>query len=71
MTTSIRQPITCPRQPTLGPPNRPIPIQLFLYKTATCLTQPANTFFVLQMKKTCLKQQLQIFTQEMKKMHLK
>ena len=35
---------------TLGPP-KPIPVQSFLYKTTTCLTRPATTFFVSQMKK--------------------
>ena len=34
-------------------------IQSLLYKTITCLTQPASTFFVSQMKRTCLKQPLQ------------
>ena len=42
----------------LSPP-KPIPMQLLLYKTTTCLTRPATTFFVPQMKKNCLKQPLQ------------
>ena len=38
------------RQPMLSP-SKPIPIQLLLYKIATCLMQPATTFFPPQMKK--------------------
>ena len=45
---------TCLRRPRLSPPKR-IPIQSLLYKTATCLTQPATTFFVSQMKKSLSK----------------
>ena len=30
---------------------KPIPIQIFMYKTTTCLMRPAITFFVPQMKK--------------------
>ena len=37
------------RQPTLSPPKQ-IPIQSLLYKTTTCLTWPATTFFVSQVK---------------------
>ena len=51
------------RRPGLSLPKE-IPIQLLLYKTTTCLTRPATTFFVSQVKKTCLKQSLQNFTQE-------
>ena len=47
--------ITCLRQPMLSLPI-PIPIQLLLHKTTTYLKQPATTFLVTQMKKTCLKQ---------------
>ena len=37
----------------------PILIQIFMYKTTTCLMRPAITFFVPHMKKkTCLKQPL-------------
>ena len=55
MTTHLRQPmLSLPKQ---------IPIQLLLYKMTTCLSQPATTFFVSQMKKNCLKQPLQNFTQ--------
>ena len=43
MTTRLRQPMPSPP--------KPIPIQTLLYKTTTCLTRPANTFFVPQMKK--------------------
>ena len=39
------------RQPMLSSPKQ-IPIQSLLYKRTTCLTQPATTFFVSQMKKT-------------------
>ena len=39
------------RLPMLSPPI-PILIQSLLYKTTTCLTRPATTFFVPQMKKT-------------------
>ena len=46
------------RWPMLSPP-KPIPIQLLLYKMTTCLMRPTTTFFVPQMKKTCLKQPLQ------------
>ena len=48
------------RRPMMSPP-RPIPIECLLYKTTTCLTRPATTFFVPQMKKTCLKQPPQNF----------
>ena len=53
---------TCLSQPMLSPPKQ-IPIQLLLYKMITCLARQATTFFVSQMKKTCLKQPLQNFTQ--------
>ena len=47
---------------------KPIPIQLLLHKTTTCLMQPATTSFapppIPQMKKTCLKQPLQNFIQQ-------
>ena len=50
------------RRPMLSPPER-IPIQTLLYKTTTCLTRPATTFLVLQMKKkTCLKQPQENFS---------
>ena len=44
------------RRPVLSSP-KPIPIQSLLYKTTTCLTRPATTFFVSKMKKwkQCLK----------------
>ena len=51
------------RRPMLSPPKQ-IPLQLLLYKTTTCLTRPETTFFVFQMKKTCLKQPLQNFTDQ-------
>ena len=38
------------RRPMLSPPNL-IPMQSLLYKTTTCLTLPATTVFVPQMKK--------------------
>ena len=38
------------------------PIQHLLYKTITCLTRPATTFFVCHMKKNCLKQPPQFFS---------
>ena len=38
-----------------------IPIQLWQYKMTNCLMQPATTYFVPQMEKTCLKQPLQNF----------
>ena len=41
-----------------------IPIQFLMYNTTICLTLVATTFFVSQMKKTCLKQLLQNFTQQ-------
>ena len=50
MTTHIRRQI-------LSPPKQ-IPIKSLLYKTTTCLTRPATTFFVSQMKKAWLKQPL-------------
>ena len=34
---------------------KPIPIKPLLYKTTTCLTQPATTFFVPQMRKNLSK----------------
>ena len=37
---------SCLRQPILSLP-KPVPMQLLLYKTTTCLTGPATTFFVL------------------------
>ena len=43
------------RRPMLSLPKQ-IPIQSLLYKTTTCLTRPATTLFVSQMKKTCRKQ---------------
>ena len=43
MTTDLRQPmLSLPKQ---------IPIQSLLQKMTTCLTQPATTFFLSQMKK--------------------
>ena len=50
------------RRPILNLP-KPVNIQSLLYKVSTCLTQPVTTFFVPQMKKTCLKQPLQNFIQ--------
>ena len=50
------------RRPVLSPPKQ-IPTQSLLVKTTTCLTWPATTFCVSQMKKTCLKLPLQNFTQ--------
>ena len=47
-------------------PRLQIPIQLLLYKTTTCLTGPATNFLVSQMKKSCIKQPLQNFTQRRK-----
>ena len=38
------------RRSVLSPPKQ-IPINSLLYKTTTCLTRPATTFFVSQMKK--------------------
>ena len=56
MTTSVKRPM-------LNLPTQ-IPVQLLLYKTTTCLTRPATTFFWLENeKKACLKQQLQNFIQ--------
>ena len=37
------------RRPTLSLPKQ-IPIQSLLYKTTICLTRPATTFFISQMK---------------------
>ena len=42
------------RRPMLSPPKQ-IPIQSLLYKTTTCLTRPATTFFVSQIKKNLFK----------------
>ena len=42
------------RRPVLSPP-KPIPIQSFMCKTTTCLTRPATTFFVSQMKNNLCK----------------
>ena len=42
------------RRLMLSPPQQ-IPIQLLLYKTTTCLTRPAATFFVSQIKKSLSK----------------
>ena len=42
------------RRPIVSPPKL-FPIQLLLYKTTTCLTQPTTTFFVTQMKKNLSK----------------
>ena len=47
MTTHLRQPV-------LGLPEQ-IPIQSLLFKTTTCLTRPATTFFVSQMEKNLSK----------------
>ena len=44
---------TCLRQSVLSP-SKQILIKLLLYKTITCLTRPAATCFVHQMKKNCL-----------------
>ena len=47
-----------------------IPIQLLLCKATNCLTWPATTIFVSQMKKACLKQQLKTSsTEEMQNKH--
>ena len=48
---------------------KPIPIQLLLHKTTTCLMQPATTSFApapphSTNEKTCLKQPLQNFIQQ-------
>ena len=45
---------TCLRRPVLSPLKQ-IPIQLLLYKMIICLTWPATTFFVSQMKKALSK----------------
>ena len=45
---------TCLRWPVLSLP-KPNLIQWLLYKTTTCLTQSATTFFVPQMKKSLSK----------------
>ena len=45
---------TCLRRLTLSPPKQ-IPIQSLLSKMTTCLTWPATTFFVSQMKKNLSK----------------
>ena len=42
------------RHPILSPPEQ-IPRQSLLYKTTTCLTQPAITFFALKKKKVLSK----------------
>ena len=42
----------------LSPPKQ-IPVQCLLFWMINSLTQPATTFFVSQMKKTCLKQPLE------------
>ena len=47
MIIHLRQPILCPPKQT--------PMQLLLYKTTTCITRPATTFFVSQMKKNLSK----------------
>ena len=39
------------RQPVLSQPKQ-IPVQLLLYKTTTCVTRPATTFFCLPNEKT-------------------
>ena len=44
--------------------SKQIPIQVLLHKKTTCLMQPATTFFDSQIKKNCLKQQLQNFVQQ-------
>ena len=67
-TVKLAQTTTCKmttrlRQPILSPP-KAIPVQSLLYKTTTCITWPAATFFVPQLKKTCLKQLLQNFIQQ-------
>ena len=49
-TVKPRQTTTSIRRPMLYPPMQ-ISIQSLLYKTTTCLTQPATTFLVSQMKK--------------------
>ena len=47
MTTRLRRPVlSLPKQ---------IPMQSLLYKMTTCLTRPATTFFVLQIKKNLSK----------------
>ena len=62
-TFSTTTSITSLRRPALSLPKQ-IPIQLLLYKTTICLTQPATTFLSPKWKKTCLKQSLQTFTQQ-------
>ena len=55
---------TCLRQSVLSP-SKQILIKLLLYKTITCLTRPATTCFVHQMKKkNCIKQPLPNLTQQ-------
>ena len=41
-----------------------IPVQSLLYEMITCLTQPATSFFVSQIKKAYLKQPLKNFIQQ-------
>ena len=56
------------RQPMLSLPKE-IPIQSLLYKTTTCLTRPATTFFVSQMKKNCNNHYKTLPSEEMGKKH--
>ena len=43
---------------------KPIPIQLLLYRTTTCLTRPATIFLSPKLKKKTRKQPLQNFIQQ-------
>ena len=60
-TIKLVQTTTSIRRPRLSPPKQ-IPIKSLLYKKTTCLTPPATTLFLTQIKKNCLKQLLQNFT---------
>ena len=51
------------RRPILSPPKQ-ILVQSLLYKTTTCLTRPATTFFVSKIKIAHLKQPLKDFIQQ-------
>ena len=51
------------RRPTLSPPKQ-IPIQLYLYKTTTCLTRPATTFLSPKWKKSLSKTTTKNFIQQ-------
>ena len=60
---------TSVKHPMLNLPKK-IPVQLLLYKMATCLMRPATTFFDSQLKnETCLKQQQNFIQQRNVKKH--